>query len=400
MKAEIIAIGSELTCGARLDTNSQWLSREMEALGWTVHRHTTVADDHDGMIRVFQEAAARSRVVLVTGGLGPTLDDITRDTLAAAFNQQLVEDTESLDHIESLFRSRGRVMPERNKVQALRPENAASIHNAHGTAPGILMNLAEPKCTIAVMPGVPTEMQRMFHEQVARQLPESNISVQRAVIRTFGYGESDAERLLGDLTARGRNPEVGITASQAVISLSITARAGSAEECGLLVESDKEEICQRLGSSVFGEGEADLPDVMIEQIAGNNTRLALLEGTTTGGLISHWLTESADSARQVVFSQILSDWNGTNLRDDERGQILNHARTVIEQYDADFALCSSNSLLTESRDGVTTREGRVMLVGLDTSKELDVGFSGNLKIFRPRAARHLLNLLRLHYLKS
>ena len=121
MKAEIIAIGSELTCGALLDTNSQWLSIELEGRGWTIQRHTTVADDRAAMIRIYQEAAKRSRMVLITGGLGPTLDDITRDTLAEAFNKPLIEDADSLHHIESLFQSRGREMPERNKVQALRP---------------------------------------------------------------------------------------------------------------------------------------------------------------------------------------------------------------------------------------------------------------------------------------
>ena len=398
MRAEIIAIGSELTCGARLDTNSQWLSRELEALGWTVHRHTTVADDHDGMVRVFQEAAARSRIVLVTGGLGPTLDDITRDTLAAAFDQKLVEDAASLSHIESLFRSRGREMPERNKVQALRPENSESIHNAHGTAPGILMNLTVPESTIAVMPGVPTEMKRMFHEQVAARLPVSSVCVKRTVIRTFGYGESDAERLLGDLTARGRNPEVGITASQAVISLSITARAGSIDECELLIDSDRQQIRERLGNTVFGEGDIDLPDAMVQQIVARGTRLALLEGTTTGGLLSHWLTETTESARHVVFSQIVPDWKSADSR--QLSDMLDHAREVIQQSEAEFALCSSNSCLNKSEEGVSHQAGQVVLVGPESHVHADVSMTGNLKIFRPRAARHLLNLLRLHYLDS
>jgi nicotinamide-nucleotide amidase len=396
MKAEIIAIGSELTCGARLDTNSQWLSCELEALGWTVQRHTTVADGREAMVRVFQEAAQRSRIVLITGGLGPTLDDITREALADAVGQELVEDPESLQHIESLFRSRGREMPERNKVQALRPAGAVSLHNAHGTAPGILLELPEPHCLFAVMPGVPAEMRRMFHEELVQRLPASDVYVQRTMIRTFGYGESDAERLLGELTARGRNPEVGITASDAVISLSITARAGSQEECRLLSDAVRDEIKARLGHAVFGEGDADLYQVLGQQLIESNSRVALLEGTTTGGLVGHWLTETPQMAQQVAFSQLYPVPECEN--GDWQSRMRDRANEILQNNRADFVLTSSHSEVQENSAGVRLQTGTVMLLGAGTERLLDVSMSGNLAIFRPRAARQMLNLLRLHFL--
>ncbi|MEZ6059590.1 MAG: molybdopterin-binding protein [Planctomycetaceae bacterium] len=400
--AEVIAIGSELTCGARLDTNSQWLSRELEALGWTVQRHTTVADDHEAMVRVFQEAAQRSRIVIITGGLGPTLDDITRDTLAEAFGQPLVEDASALRHIEELFRSRGRDMPERNKVQALRPAGAQTLHNAHGTAPGILLKLTEPECLIGVLPGVPAEMMRMFFEQLVDVLPGSQVFVKRSTIRTFGYGESDAERLLGDLTARGRNPEVGITASGAVISLSVTARAGSDEECDLLAEAAREQIRNKLGTAVFTENDEELEDVVARLIASRKLKIGLLEGTTTGGLIGQWLTEEEHSAHLVSYSRLFptaASMNETDPANWLRG-VREIATSLLDRRTADYVLISSPATRSESDGGARMRCGSVRVVGQGFDRELDVSMTGNLAIFRERAARTALNLLRLQLLRT
>jgi nicotinamide-nucleotide amidase len=400
MKAEIIAIGSELTCGARLDTNSQWLSCELEARGWTVQRHTTVADDRHGMIRVYQEAAKRSGIVLITGGLGPTLDDITRETLAEAFDQPLVEDEAALRHIRAMFESRGREMPERNRVQAMRPANSESIHNAHGTAPGILMQLSDPDCVIGVMPGVPAEMKRMFFEQLIDRLPISSVFVQRSTIRTFGYGESDAERLLGDLTARDRNPEVGITASDAVISLSITSRAGSDAECQLLTSAVREQIIERLGNAVFGEGDAELHDVVARQLVEHDIKVALLEGPTTGGLIGQWLTETPEYADQLAYSRLYPSasaiFNHMNGENQSWEFVLRaEAEQLLRDGIADFVLLSSPTELVDD-NGVRKQQGSVVVLGVGFDEAQDVTMTGNLSIFRNRAARCALNLLRLH----
>ncbi len=403
MKAEIIAIGSELTCGARLDTNSQWLSRELESRGWTVQRHTTVADDRAAMVRTYQEAAQRSSVVLITGGLGPTLDDITRETLAEAFEQRLIQDDDSLRQIEAMFHSRGREMPERNKVQALRPENSTSIHNAHGTAPGILMAMSDPNCTIAVMPGVPAEMKLMFHEQIADRLPQSSVVVQRSVIRTFGFGESDIERKLGNLTARGCNPEVGITASQAIISLSITARAGTADECQLLTNSVRERIYDRLGDAIFGEGEAELYQTVAEHLAERGIRIALLEGATTGGLLGQWLTENPRWATQLAHSRLFPTINSIqadSISDSCHNTALkNMATALLETNTADFVLISSPCDLVDAA-GVKKQTGHVRVLGHGMDQTRDVSMTGNLAIFRQRAARSALNELRLHLLRN
>ena len=417
MKAEIIAIGSELTCGARIDTNSVWLSQELAACGWTVQRHTTVADDQATMVKIFQDAAARSQIVLVTGGLGPTQDDITRHTLAEAFGQRLVQDDAALQHIQELFRSRNRVMPERNKVQALRPEQAQMIPNAHGTAPGILMHQTEPECTIAVMPGVPAEMKLMFQNEVRDKLPKSPLIVERCVIKSFGMGESDVERCLGNLTARGRNPEVGITASEAVISLSITAIADRTEECVSMLESVRQMIHDRLGTAVYGEGEVQLQDVVIQQLTRANQRIALLEGTTTGGMIGQWMTESEQGQQRLASgmlypseSALLNVCEATASQQSESVQPpaetdwrqlgRERAHTLLQSQIADYVLVSSPSHLRTDSQGISCQVGQVLLVGQGVSQEQDVSMTGNLVIFRQRASRTALNLLRLHLLSQ
>lgn len=403
MNAEIIAIGSELTCGARLDTNSQWLSRELEAIGWTVTRHTTVADDHDAMVRIFQDAASRSAIVLVTGGLGPTLDDITRDTLAAAFDQPLVMDEEALAHIEKLFRSRNREMPERNRVQAQRPANAHMITNAHGTAPGILLKVGEPECLIAVMPGVPAEMRLMFREQIQPLLPKSQITVKRTLIRTFGMGESEAERRLGDLTARGRNPEVGITASEAVITLSITARASSEDACDDLTAVARDRIYEALGTAIFGEEDAELHEAVVQQLTAQQKKIALLEGATTGGILSQWLTESEEGQAALVVSQLYSSeatlLAKSPLDTNNWQDACRHlARQFLQDADVDYVLISSPSSQKRDAAGIASKHGSVLVIGPDLEQEQDVSMAGNLAIFRQRASRTALNILRLHLL--
>lgn len=397
MKAEIIAIGSELTCGARLDTNSPWLSQQLEERGFTVQRHTTVADDRAGMIRCYQEAAKRSQLVLITGGLGPTLDDITRDTLAEAFDQPLVEDAEALRHIEALFTSRSREMPERNKVQAQRPRNSACVHNAHGTAPGILMKLTGPDCTIAVMPGVPAEMKLMFHEQIVDQLPHSGVYMSRSVIRTFGFGESDAERLLGDLTARDRNPEVGITASNAVISLSVTARAASAEECNALNAATCDQIRTRLGDAVFGQDHDELHHVVAAQLLQRNHKIAVLEGSSTGGLIGHWFTESESYSTRLAHCQLFPAMATAPTPDDAwQMELRQQGQAMISNGNADYVLLSSPGCLIHEDSGVRRQQGSITVFGKDIDITQDVSMTGNLAIFRHRAARTALNQLRLH----
>lgn len=287
MHAEVVAIGDELVSGQRLDTNSRWLSAELGVLGIPVAFHVTAADTLEAGLAAFRTAAGRADIVVATGGLGPTADDLTRDVLAALAGVPLEQSQTAVAAIESRFTRRGMPMPESNLRQALFPAGSREIPNPHGTAPGIDQDLrvAGRSVRIFALPGVPAEMKRMWQATVAPTLaallPEQATIIQRR-IKCFGAGESAIEALLPDLIRRGRDPLVGITAHEATITLRIAARGPNEAECREKIAATEVLIRDCLGQLVFGEEDDELEDATLAALAASGGTLAIGEAATAG----------------------------------------------------------------------------------------------------------------------
>ncbi len=313
MRAEVLSIGDELTTGQRLDTNSQWLSQQLTAAGVEVVFHTTVADVLEDLVAACRTAAARVDIVVMTGGLGPTADDLTRLALAQVAGVELVRDPAALAHIQALFANRKREMPPQNAVQADFPAGAEPIPNPHGTAPGIAMQLplTQP-CTVFALPGVPLEMHAMWADSVAPKIaaiqPEPRV-IRHRLIKCFGVGESALEAMLPDLIRRDRQPRVGITASDATITLRITAQGKDEPTCLATMEPTVATIYQTLGKLVFGEANDELEHVVLRLLTQQQQSLAVSEWAT-GGLVRERLAAAAEDTSPAVLGQVVDPAEG------------------------------------------------------------------------------------------
>ncbi|MCA9044204.1 MAG: damage-inducible protein CinA [Planctomycetaceae bacterium] len=402
MQAEIVAIGSELTSGEKLDTNSQWLSLQLADMGISTLFHTTVADNIDANLQALQLAIERVDVVLVSGGLGPTQDDLTRDVLAKLAGVPLELDAESLAHLEDFFRGRGREMPERNRIQAMFPQGSQPLPNPVGTAPGIWLEVPRPNntpCLIAAMPGVPSEMYKMFREQVQPQLPGASRCIRRARLNCFGLGESATEEILGDLTARGRDPEVGITAHEATITLRIVAHGADEQECQQKIDTTLTIARQRLGDHAFGVEDEKLEDVVVEMLRSNGQTLATLEWGTAGQL-----------AGRLFHAQgrVLASSGGNEFNPLAGGQVQSGEIEDLQQAaEAWRAHCGANYVLAIGPERVIDEQGTkstatelLLLTDEGVQERYDLSWNGNPAIRLTRTAKSALDLLRRFLIRT
>lgn len=406
--AEVIAIGDELTSGLRLDTNSQWLSERLGELGIRVLFHSTVGDDLAADVRVFQEAFQRADLVVCTGGLGPTADDLTRQALADATGLELIQDDDALATIRAMFARRKREMPDRNVAQAMFPKGSRVVPNPHGTAPGIDLTVAREggsSCRIFALPGVPAEMREMWHETLMPTISEMTGGgkvIRHRRIKCFGIGESDLEQMLPDLIRRGREPSVGITVSQATITLRVTAAGNSAADCERLMAPTLETIEDCLSDLVFGEEDEELQHAVIRMLQEQGQTLSVAEWGS-GGLLSKWLSEADEVGASflggvIVRGQRQSEVLVSPKLRDQYGQhskelTMEMAERCREKFATDIGLAISAFPQSDADGG---GPGQVAFAVADEGggETHESPFAGHPEILKPRAAKQALNLLR------
>ena len=295
MKAEIIAVGSELLTPDRLDTNSLFLTEELNSIGIEILRKTIVGDNRELLAEAFRDALNRVPLIIASGGLGPTEDDLTRETVAELLGRKLRRNEELLHHIERRFRSLGREMPEVNIRQAMVPEGAEVLENPRGTAPGLW--LEDGGHTITLLPGPPRELQPLFREQVLPRLKRrvSGVRMYHREIRVTGLGESHVEQRVQSIYKR--YPEVFTTllAAPGEVQIHLRMWTADAENATKTLDDMVQSFHIALTDRIFSEDGRSLEEVVAQQLTINNSTIAAAE-SCTGGLLAQRLTSIAGSS--------------------------------------------------------------------------------------------------------
>jgi nicotinamide-nucleotide amidase len=295
LRCEILSTGDEVLTGMIADTNAAYLADQMGGLGFEVVRHTTVGDDRARLEDAFRKLGEGADVVLCTGGLGPTVDDLTTEVASLVLGVELRLDEASLAHMEGLWKVRGRAMPENNRKQAMIPASAEVLSNPIGTAPGFTVRIG--RAQFFFMPGVPREMKRMFAEQVVPRLealrPEPTVFEVR-VLRTFGLTESGADQALAGLEDRFPDVKLGFRAHFPEIQVKLTVKGPDVAAARARLEAATADVRARLGDHVFSVG-APMEEVVGEGLRGDQATLSTAE-SCTGGLIAQMITAIAGSS--------------------------------------------------------------------------------------------------------
>lgn len=314
MRACILSIGSELMLGQITDTNASWLARDLADAGIELVQVTQVGDDPKLLLRAMRNALEIGDVVICTGGIGPTDDDLTRETIAELVGETPTVDEEILAGIEQYFTEMGRVMPKRNAKQAWIIPSAESIPNPVGTAPGWFVTVeGDPEKYILTMPGVPREMYRMWQEQMKPRVlsrTESHI-IDSIHIKTIGIGESDAEDRIHDLIVSG-DPQVATYAKDDGVHIRVTATGTDPDEVRARRNRVGDEIYRRLGSFIWGVDEETLAGVIATELANRGLSLAVHE-IGTGGALASLLNSDPVAARSFVRDIVEPGGNGASV---------------------------------------------------------------------------------------
>jgi len=289
VRAEIVGIGTEILLGQIANSNAQWMSERLAGIGVDVLHHQAVGDNVERIAEAFRLALSRADVVIATGGLGPTQDDVTRDAIAAALGLRLVRHPEIEELLREKFRSLGRSMPEINLVQADVPEGARYVVPERGTAPGLACPAGDGKVLYAV-PGVPAEMREMMERTILPELAEraGPATIVSRVVRVTGIAESRVSEILADLFHASSNPTVAYLASSGEVKVRLTAKTSTREEAERLIEPVEREVVARLGPAVFTTGDEELEAVVGGLLREAGKTVACAESLTGGSLAARF----------------------------------------------------------------------------------------------------------------
>ncbi|MFF2854234.1 competence/damage-inducible protein A [Peribacillus sp. NPDC058002] len=325
MDAEIIAVGSELLLGQINNTNGRFLSQQFAEMGINVFYHTVVGDNDRRLQQAIEIAESRANLIVFTGGLGPTKDDLTKETIARHIGKKLVFNDEALQSIEAYFQKRERPMTENNKKQALVLEGSEVLANDHGMAPGMV--LSKSGITYMLLPGPPSEMEPMFlsygYEKIMNKL-EKHERIDSKVLRFYGIGEAELETVIEDLLVNQTNPTIAPLAAEGEVTLRITAKDSSKEKCEELILEAEKEILSRVGKFHYGSDNTSLIKELVKELTIRKLSIAAAE-SLTGGMFQEQLT-TIPGAGKVFKGGIVCYTN------DAKANVLGVSDDTISEY--------------------------------------------------------------------
>lgn len=341
MKAEILAVGTELLMGQIANTNAQYISSKLPDVGVGVYYHSVVGDNPDRLEESLKLALKRCDIVITTGGLGPTQDDLTKETIARVFGKKLVLDNESLVDIENFFSKIGRQMTLNNEKQAYMPEDCIILKNNNGTAPGCIM---EDGAKIVVMlPGPPVEMKPMFNDYVMPYFKKkSTFSIESKFLRVFGVGESAMETQILDLIDGQTNPTIATYAKEGEVTLRVSAKVKAGEDANLILKPVIDEIKKRTGDCLYSDTDQTLDAVVANLLLEKNITIATAE-SCTGGLISETLTNIPGISKVYIGGAV-------TYSNESKSELLGVKEQTLQKYGA-----VSRQTAAEMAEGIRSR---------------------------------------------
>jgi len=408
MRAEILSVGTELLLGHITDTNATHLARQLAALGIDLFYVSVNGDNLDRLTDTLRRARDRSDLVVITGGLGPTEDDVTREAIAAVLGETPTVDEDYVARLRDFFGSRGIVMPESNVKQAWTLPSVAILPNPVGTAPGWWAE-RDGKVIVA-MPGVPHEMHRMWEREVTPRLrPRVGAALFTRILRVAGLGESSVEERLGDLI-RGDNPTVATYAKRDAVNVRLTAKAATEDEARALVESVEGRARAALGRHVFGADAETPQSAALALLIERGLTLATME-SCTGGLLASLLTDVPGSSAVFVgglvsyATEVKEAWGvppeviaAHGVISVETARAM--ARAARERFGADVGVGITGVAGPDTQEGKPVGEVHIAVASADHTSDTSQRFRSPRTEIKSRAAYTALNLLRLHLLRD
>lgn len=325
MTAEIIAVGTELLLGNILNTNAKYLSEQLSEVGIDVYYQSVVGDNPERLKACLKQSLDRADLLMITGGLGPTQDDLTKETAAELMGFSLTFHEPSLERMRTYFQAVNRPMTPNNKKQAMMPDGAMILQNDCGTAPGCIME--KNGKTVILLPGPPIEMEMMYQRSVCPYLlQKSNSVIHSRTMRLFGIGESKAESMIADLMFQSQNPTIAPYAKLGEVHLRLTAKASDEATAEQMLNQTEEAVSERLGEYCYGYDDDDLQTVAVQLLKEQGKTLAVAE-SCTGGLIAKMLTEVPGAS--AVFTH-----GFVTYANQAKEQMLGVKSTALKQFGA------------------------------------------------------------------